>query len=80
MVGLQALALYSTLVFSIKGSSRVEVHTHSGHLAFDVNQHNKLVYQEVPLKDLGGEMSVEVEGSMCASVQVLDHGRRTQSL
>lgn len=80
MVALQALALYSTLVYSTKGSSTVKVNSPSGQLVFDVNQNNKLVYHEKLLKDLGGKVNLEVEGSMCASIQVLVHKMSTQSL
>ncbi|XP_029699877.1 alpha-2-macroglobulin-like isoform X1 [Takifugu rubripes] len=73
VVALQALALYSTLVYSTKGSSTVKVNSPSGQLVFDVNQNNKLVYHEKLLKDLGGKVNLEVEGSMCASIQISLH-------
>lgn len=80
MVALQALALYSTLVYSTAGSSMVRVNSPSGQLIFDVNQNNKLVYHEQLLKDLGGKVNLEVEGSMCASIQVQVHKMSTQRL
>lgn len=58
----------------------VKVNSPSGQLLFDVNQNNKLVYQEQLLSDLGGKVSLEVEGSMCASIQVLVHKMSTQGL
>lgn len=70
MVALQALALYSTLVFSSGGSSKVTVQTPGGQLTFDVNQDNKLLYQEKQLEDTTGKYSLEVKGTVCASMQV----------
>uniref|UniRef100_A0A4W5JWG0 Alpha-2-macroglobulin bait region domain-containing protein n=1 Tax=Hucho hucho TaxID=62062 RepID=A0A4W5JWG0_9TELE len=71
VVALQALALYSTMVFSREGASTVTVQFPSGgqHL-FEVNKNNKLLYQERALQDTEGKYSVEVKGSACASVQV----------
>uniref|UniRef100_A0A8B9KFH1 Alpha-2-macroglobulin domain-containing protein n=1 Tax=Astyanax mexicanus TaxID=7994 RepID=A0A8B9KFH1_ASTMX len=71
VVALQALALYSTKVYSSNGSSTVTVQsadkeTHS----FEVNQNNKLLYQEKSLQNVPGKYSVSVNGSTCASVQV----------
>ncbi|XP_036453873.1 alpha-2-macroglobulin-like [Colossoma macropomum] len=71
VVALQALALYSTKVFSSDGSSTVTVQSadeESHH--FDVNQDNKLLYQERPLQDVPGKYSISVKGSTCVSVQV----------
>uniref|UniRef100_A0A3B4XCA1 Alpha-2-macroglobulin-like n=1 Tax=Seriola lalandi dorsalis TaxID=1841481 RepID=A0A3B4XCA1_SERLL len=70
VVALQALALYSTLVFSPEGSSTVTVQSPSGQLTFDVNQNNKLLYQEKTLPDVTGQYSLEVKGTACASMQV----------
>ena len=70
MVALQALALYSTVVFSPEGSSTVTVQSPSGQLTFDVNQSNKLLYQEKMLQDVAGKYSLEVKGTACASMQV----------
>lgn len=79
-MALQALALYSTLVFSPKGSSTVSVQAPSSQLVFEVNQDNKLLYQEKTLQDLKGTINLEAKGSMCASIQVQDHKRSTQNL
>ncbi|KAL6471068.1 hypothetical protein MHYP_G00197180 [Metynnis hypsauchen] len=71
VVALQALALYSTKVFSSDGSSTVTVQSadkESHH--FDVNQDNKLLYQERPLQDVPGKYSISVKGSACVSVQM----------
>ncbi|XP_031139595.1 alpha-2-macroglobulin-like isoform X4 [Sander lucioperca] len=70
VVALQALALYSTLVFSLKGSSTVTVQSPSGQLMFDVNQNNKLLYQEKQLQDVTGKYSLEVKGTACAAIQI----------
>ncbi|XP_029028271.1 alpha-2-macroglobulin-like [Betta splendens] len=70
VVALQALALYSTLVFSPTGSSTVTVQSPSGQLTFDVNQNNKLLYQEKTLQPIAYRYSLEVKGSACASVQI----------
>lgn len=77
VVALQALALYSTLVYSPDGSSTVTVQSPSGELTFDVNQNNKLLYQEKILQDTTGKYSVEVKGNSCASIQVSHHYSRT---
>uniref|UniRef100_A0A3Q0S085 Alpha-2-macroglobulin bait region domain-containing protein n=1 Tax=Amphilophus citrinellus TaxID=61819 RepID=A0A3Q0S085_AMPCI len=73
VVALQALALYSTLVFSPEGSSTVTVQTPSSQLTFDVNQDNKLLYQEKTMQDVSGKYSLDVKGTACASVQISVH-------
>ncbi|KAI4893875.1 hypothetical protein NFI96_029753 [Prochilodus magdalenae] len=71
VVALQALALYSTKVFSSDGSSTVTVHSADGDShSFDVNESNKLLYQEKPLRDVPGKYSMTVKGSTCVSVQM----------
>lgn len=42
----------------------------SSQLVFDVNQSNKLLYQEMELKDVAGKFSLNAQGSACVSVQV----------
>lgn len=69
-MALQALALYSTVVFSPEGSSTVTVQSPNGQLTFDVNQNNRLLYQEEALQDMTGKHSLAVEGTACAAVQV----------
>ncbi|KAG7322065.1 hypothetical protein KOW79_014923 [Hemibagrus wyckioides] len=70
VVALQALALYSTKVFSSEGSSTVTVKSADGDgHNFDVNQNNKLLYQERSLQDVPGKFSIDVKGSTCVSVQ-----------
>lgn len=74
VVALQALALYSTRVFSGEGSSSVSVKLPGGEeQLFDVNQSNKLLYQERLLKSMPGKYSLEVKGNACASVQLAVH-------
>ncbi|XP_058269867.1 alpha-2-macroglobulin-like isoform X1 [Hemibagrus wyckioides] len=70
VVALQALALYSTKVFSSEGSSTVTVKSADGHShKFDVNQNNKLLYQKRSLQDVPGKYRINVKGSTCVSVQ-----------
>jgi len=71
-VALQALSLYSGVVFSREGSSTVTIQSPSGQLKFDVNPGNKLLYQESLLQAGSGKFSLEVKGTACASVQVSD--------
>ncbi|XP_059930638.1 alpha-2-macroglobulin-like [Gadus macrocephalus] len=73
VVALQALALYSTLVFSPEGSSTVDIQLPSGQMTFEVNQDNKLLYQERSMKDVTGKYSVVVKGTACASMQLSLH-------
>ncbi|XP_053363647.1 alpha-2-macroglobulin-P-like [Clarias gariepinus] len=70
VVALQALALYSTKVFSSDGSSSVTVKSSGGDRhSFDVNENNKLLYQERSLQDIPDKYNIEVKGSTCVSVQ-----------
>ncbi|KAI9548107.1 hypothetical protein NQZ68_013127 [Dissostichus eleginoides] len=73
VVALQALAFYSALVFSPGGSSSVTVQSSSDTLTFDVNQNNKLLYQEKLLQDVTGKFSLEVKGTACAAMQISQH-------
>ncbi|XP_052431626.1 alpha-2-macroglobulin [Carassius gibelio] len=70
VVALQALSLYATKVFSSDGSSTVTVQSAADTHHFDVNQENKLLYQEKQLQDVPAKYSIEVNGSACVSVQV----------
>lgn len=69
-MALQALALYSTLVFSPDGSTKVTVTSPSASNAFLVNKDNKLLYQEKELADIAGKHVLKASGSGCAAVQV----------
>ncbi|XP_059370484.1 alpha-2-macroglobulin-like [Carassius carassius] len=70
VVALQALSLYATKVFSSDGSSTVTVQSAADTHHFDVNQDNKLLYQEKQLQDVQANYSIEVNGSACVSVQI----------
>ncbi|XP_056329994.1 alpha-2-macroglobulin-like [Danio aesculapii] len=70
VVALQALSLYATKVFSSDGSSTVTVQSAGDSHSFDVNQDNKLLYQEKQLANVPGKYSIEVKGSACVSVQM----------
>ena len=72
-MALQALALYSTLVFTTDGSSVVTVQSPSSQVTFEVNKDNKLLYQEDELRDVSGKYSVKVKGNACAAMQVSGH-------
>ncbi|KAF4104075.1 alpha-2-macroglobulin-like [Onychostoma macrolepis] len=69
VVALQALSLYATKVFSSDGSSTVTVQSAGDTHHFDVNQDNKLLYQEKQLQNVPAKYSIEVKGSTCVSVQ-----------
>ncbi|ROK74163.1 Alpha-2-macroglobulin [Anabarilius grahami] len=70
VVALQALSLYATKVFSSDGSSTVTVQSAGDTHHFDVNQDNKLLYQEKQLQNVPAKYSIEVKGSTCVSVQM----------
>ncbi|XP_073778729.1 alpha-2-macroglobulin-like 2 isoform X4 [Danio rerio] len=70
VVALQALSLYATKVFSSDGSSTVTVQSAGDSHYFNVNQDNKLVYQEKQLANVPGKYKIEVKGSACVSVQM----------
>uniref|UniRef100_A0A668AW93 Alpha-2-macroglobulin bait region domain-containing protein n=1 Tax=Myripristis murdjan TaxID=586833 RepID=A0A668AW93_9TELE len=70
VVALQALALYSSQVFTPEGSSSVLAQSPSGHLTFEVDPTNKLLYQEKWLKDVAGKYQFEVKGTACVAVQL----------
>ncbi|XP_077064681.1 alpha-2-macroglobulin-like isoform X2 [Siphateles boraxobius] len=70
VVALQALSLYATKVFSSDGSSTVTVQSAGDTHHFDVNQDNKLLYQEKQLQTVPAKYSIEVKGSTCVSVQM----------
>uniref|UniRef100_A0A673I500 Alpha-2-macroglobulin bait region domain-containing protein n=1 Tax=Sinocyclocheilus rhinocerous TaxID=307959 RepID=A0A673I500_9TELE len=72
VVALPALSLYATKVFSSDGSSTVTVQSAADTHHFDVNQDNKLLYQEKQLQNVPAKYSIEVKGSACVSVQVCE--------
>ena len=69
-MALQALARYSTLVFTQEGSSIVTIKSSKGDDVFHVDQSNRLLYQERALQDVMGKYSLEVKGTACVSAQV----------
>ncbi|CAG6007637.1 unnamed protein product [Menidia menidia] len=73
VVALQALALYSTVVFSPEGVSTVTVASPGSQLTLDVTPENKLLYREMALQDVSGKYRLEVKGTACASVQISHH-------
>lgn len=80
MVALQALALYATLLFEKGGATTVLVTSPEGLLRFDVNQANKLLYQEKELKNVVGTYKIQAVGTASAAVQVCDeHSNRATS-
>ncbi|KAL0174302.1 hypothetical protein M9458_030270, partial [Cirrhinus mrigala] len=62
VVALQALSLYATKV-TVTVQSAGDTHH------FDVNQDNKLLYQEKQLQNIPAKYSIEATGSTCVSVQ-----------
>lgn len=69
-MALQALALYSALVFSPDGSTKVMVTSPSDSFAFLVDKDNKLLYQEKELSEVEGKHALQASGSGCAVAQV----------
>lgn len=69
-MALQALALYSALVFSPDGSTTVVVASPSATYNFVVDKDNKLLYQEKQLKAVDEKHVLTATGSGCAAVQV----------
>ncbi|XP_072567855.1 alpha-2-macroglobulin-like isoform X2 [Paramormyrops kingsleyae] len=74
VVALQALSLYSATIFSPEGESTVVVSSAGGYKQeFVVNQHNRLLYQEVRLTEVPGEYSIKATGQGCAFLQIALH-------
>ncbi|KAK9976811.1 hypothetical protein ABG768_022011 [Culter alburnus] len=70
VVALQALSLYATKVFSSDSSTTVTVQSEGDTHHFDVNQDNRLLYQEKQLQNVPAKYSIEVKGLTCVSVQM----------
>ncbi|KAK5617048.1 hypothetical protein CRENBAI_016532 [Crenichthys baileyi] len=68
-VAIKAMTLYSSMVKN-RGSTSVTVTSPNDHLSFQVNEHNKLVYQELMLQNLKGKYWLKAEGTSCTAVQV----------
>ncbi|XP_065137471.1 alpha-2-macroglobulin-like protein 1 isoform X2 [Paramisgurnus dabryanus] len=74
VVALQALASYSTLTFSPLGTIVVNVTSPTRQkYNFNVNQQNRLVYQEKQLQPPNGTFTLAAKGSGCAFVQFALH-------
>ncbi|XP_034024636.1 alpha-2-macroglobulin-like [Thalassophryne amazonica] len=71
VVALEALSLYSSLVYKATGSSTVTVSYPRGHLTFEVNDHNVLLYQEKVVKIAAGTYHVLAKGTRTVSVQIV---------
>lgn len=71
VVALQALARYATATYSEEGRTTVKV-TSLGGLSkeFNVEQTNRLLYQEERLSEVPGEYTVRAEGQGCVLAQV----------
>ncbi|XP_075892095.1 alpha-2-macroglobulin-like [Nelusetta ayraudi] len=70
VVALQALALYATLLFEKGGATTVFVSSPEGLLRFEVNQANKLLYQEKELRNVVGTYNIQAMGTASAAVQL----------
>ncbi|XP_029436364.1 alpha-2-macroglobulin-like protein 1 isoform X2 [Rhinatrema bivittatum] len=70
VIGLQALAEYSTVTNSATGNVRVHVQSKTGFQEeFHVDKRNRLLLQEKALPDIPGEYEVEASGQGCAYLQ-----------
>lgn len=74
VVALQALARYATATYSEEGRTTVKV-TSLGGLSkeFNVEQTNRLLYQEERLSEVPGEYTVRAEGQGCVLAQISMH-------
>lgn len=79
-MALQALALYATLLFEKGGATTVLVTSPEGLLRFEVNQDNKLLYQEKELKNVVGTYRIRAMGTASVAVQVCGDGGTSQFL
>ncbi|XP_052378896.1 alpha-2-macroglobulin-like [Oncorhynchus keta] len=74
VVALQALAKYSAATFSPEGASTVSVSSAGGlKMKFTVNQSNRLLYQEVQLREVPGDYNIKAQGKSCVFVQIAMH-------
>ncbi|XP_046726835.1 alpha-2-macroglobulin-like protein 1 [Silurus meridionalis] len=70
VVALQALAKYSLVTYSSAGTVTVTVTSPSGLKdTFNINQSNRLLYQESQLQELPGDYNIRAEGEGCVYVQ-----------
>lgn len=70
-MALQALAKYGAATYSEDGNTVVTVTSLGGlYKEFQVNQRNRLLYQEEDLSEVPGEYTVRAEGESCVLAQV----------
>ncbi|XP_051788068.1 alpha-2-macroglobulin-like protein 1 isoform X4 [Erpetoichthys calabaricus] len=71
VVALQSLALYAAQTYKPDGSSTVTISSSQGFQAqFQLDQSNRLLYQERTLPEIPGTYSVQAEGDVCSFVQL----------
>ncbi|XP_046891299.1 alpha-2-macroglobulin-like isoform X2 [Hypomesus transpacificus] len=71
VVALQALARYGAATYSPEGTSTVVVTSTGGsRQEFQVDQHNRLLYQESPLGEVPGDYKIRAEGKSCVFLQM----------
>ncbi|KAM9853538.1 alpha-2-macroglobulin-like protein 1 [Aulostomus maculatus] len=74
VVALQALSKYAAATYSEEGSTTVTVTSLGGlNKEFNVDQSNRLLYQEEKLQDVPGEYTVRAEGQSCVLAQISMH-------
>ncbi|XP_053479921.1 alpha-2-macroglobulin-like protein 1 [Ictalurus furcatus] len=70
VVALQALAKYSIITYSPAGDVNVTITSPSGVInTFNINQSNRLQYQESQLEEVPGDYNVTAQGKGCVYVQ-----------
>lgn len=71
-MALQALTLFQRLTFSKNRQNSVQIFSDQGfNTAFQVNDKNRLLLQQIPLPTTKGKYMVEVNGNGCVYVQVI---------
>lgn len=71
VVALQALAKYAALTHNTKGVAEVRVRSQRGSgRKFQVSYHNRLLVQEMALREIPGKFSVQAHGSCCVFTRV----------
>ncbi|KAK2101572.1 hypothetical protein P7K49_019238 [Saguinus oedipus] len=69
IVALQALTLFQRLTFSKSRQNSVQIFSQAFNTAFQVNDKNRLLLQQILLPTTKGEYTVEVNGNGCVYVQ-----------
>ena len=72
VVALQALAMFASATYSPEGDIAVTVHTSELVAQFEVNERNRLLYQEKELFDIPANHTIRAEGEGCVLAQVTD--------